>query len=51
MENPKAFPKAGALVLSKMVNETSIVELDYYQYTGPTANYVWSLDNKKFLLH
>ena len=47
-ENPKDFPLADALLLSKMVNETPIVELDYYMCTGPTANCVWSLDDKRF---
>ena len=31
-----------------MANETPIVKLNYFQCTGPTANCVWSLDNKKF---
>ena len=48
MENPKDFPKADALILSEMVNETPIVKLDDHMCTGPTANYVWSLDNKHF---
>ena len=35
--------------MSEMVNETPFVELDYCMCTGPTANYVWSLDNRKFI--
>ena len=32
-----------------MVDETPFVELDYYMCTRPTANHVWSLDNRKFI--
>ena len=31
-----------------MVNETPIVELDHCMCTGPTANCLWSLDDKPF---
>ena len=48
MEIPEDFPQADALLLSKMVNETPIVELDDCMCTGPTANCVWSLDNERF---
>ena len=32
-----------------MANETPFVELEYCMHTGPTANCVWSLDNRKFI--
>ena len=36
------------IALSEMVNESPVVELDFNQCTGPTANYVWSLERKHF---
>ena len=43
------YPQVNAFRLSELVNETPFVELDYCMYTGPTANCVWSLDNRKFI--
>ena len=31
-----------------MVNEMPLVKLDYNMYTGPSADCVWSMDNKCF---
>ena len=42
-ESPKDFAKADALLLSKMVNRTPHVELDFNVYVGPSANYYWNL--------
>ena len=47
-ESPKDFAKADALLLSKMVNRTPHVELDFNIYIGPSANYWWNLDTKRF---
>ena len=48
VESPKDFAKADALLLSKMVNRTPHVELDFNMYIGPSANYWWNLDTKHF---
>ena len=48
VENPKDFPKVDALLLSKMVNQKPLIELDFGMFIGPTANYLWSLDTKHF---
>ena len=47
-EFPKDFAKADALYLSKMVNRTPHVELDFNMYVGPTTNYYWNLDTARF---
>ena len=47
-ESPKDFAKADALYLSKLVNQTPLVELDFNIYVGPSANYYWNLDTKRF---
>ena len=48
MEDPEHFARADALRLSEMVNQSPLIELDYNQCTGPSADYVWSLDRKHF---
>ena len=49
LEYPSDCPQVNALRLSEMVDEPPFVELNYYMCTGPTANYVWSLDNRNFI--
>ena len=48
MEDPEHFARADALRLSEMVKQSPLIELDYNQYTGPSADYVWSLERKHF---